>query len=263
MREKLKKFSQHLDNYIKTKKFKWYHSLTIVTAFAVTGCVCFLAGFFMNRDDNMLYQNHINAISESISASTETQPPVTTVPPEVTTTPVVTTTKISVSSSLLNTRLQMTTKIPYTEYQYTNSCSYSNRSSVNDFDIPLTKKSFRITYDGVITAGIDSSLISLTVDNESRIISVILPEAEIISHEVKKDSFIISNVSDNYFNPILESDYMDICMSQNNAMETEALQNGLMETVYQEASDIIEECISADDTVAKYYTINFIVAKNF
>ncbi len=262
MKERFKKISAKMDAYIKTKQFKWFRSLILVLGFIVTNCIAFLSGFFLNRNDNLIYKSNINAIVESQAYGETTQETcVTTVPqtvPPVTTTP---TTKIEVKSFFLESKI---TGIPLsdTEYTYSNTCNFENRSKVNDVHIPLTKKSFKISYDGLITAGIDSSLISVSSDNDSKIITVIIPEATINSHEIDTDSFIISDKNDNMFNPINNDDYISICTSQNEAMEQKALDEGLFDDVYSKSEETISTILNQDKTVADYYSIRFIISKS-
>ena len=68
MKNFFRKFSDSLDAYIETKQFRWFRRLIIALGFTVTGCVCFLAGFFLNRSDNMIYQSNINAMTRTIEA---------------------------------------------------------------------------------------------------------------------------------------------------------------------------------------------------
>lgn len=262
MKERFKKISEKMDAYIKTKQFKWFRTLILVLGFIVTNCIAFLSGFFLNRNDNLIYKSNINAIVDGHGYGQTTQETcVTTVPQTV---PVVTTpatTRIEVKSFFLESKIKGIS-VPDTQYTYSNTCNFENRSTVNEIRIPLTKKSFKISYDGVITAGIDSSLISVSSDNDSKIISVILPEAAIISHDIDTDSFIISDKNDNMFNPINDDDYMSICTSQNDAMEQKALDDGLFDDVYSSAENTISTILNEDKTVADYYSIRFIISKS-
>ena len=267
MIKKIKEFSSRLNTYIKTKQFKWFKSLIVMLAFIATNCICFLAGFFLNRDDNMIYKNSIsqpvNAVADagSQSAANTTAPCVTTVP-ETSVVTTVTTTKINVNGVLLDTKLSENLVITDTEYPYTNTCDFKNRDSIKGLDIPLTKKSFKISYDGLITAGIDASQISVSVDNDARTISVILPEASIKSHETFSDSIQISEKRDNWFNPITPEDYTQIYESQNELMEEKAIVYGLFDDVYSDVETEIETYLMNDEIISEYYSINFIISKS-
>ncbi len=267
MIKKIKEFSSRLNTYIKTKQFRFFKTLIIILAFITTNCICFLAGFFLNRDDNMIYKNSIsrpiNAVADagSLSTANTTAPSVTTAP-ETTEATTAATTKINVNGVLLDTKLSENLIIADTEYPYTNTCDFKNRDSINGLDIPLTKKSFRISYDGLITAGIDTTQISISVDNDARTISVILPEASIKSHETFLDSIQISEKKDNWFNPITPEDYTQICESQNELMEEKAILYGIFDDVYSDVETEIETFLMSDEIISEYYSINFIISKS-
>ncbi len=262
MKERLKKISAKMDEYIKTKQFKLLRTLIFVLSFIVTNCISFLSGFFLNRDDNMIYKSNINAIvanQENTQTSPETY--VTTLPE---TTPAVTTaqtTKVNVNGVVLTSKLSQIS-ISDVEYTYSNMCTFEKRNKVYEINIPLTKKSFKITYDGTISAGLDSSKIMVSADNDARIISVILPEAHIISHDVDEDSFIITDKNDNMFNPIQSEDYTEICTSQNEVMEQQAIDDGLFDDVYNKVEESISELFNQDQTIADHYNIKFVVQKS-
>ncbi|MBP1592800.1 MAG: DUF4230 domain-containing protein, partial [Oscillospiraceae bacterium] len=232
MKNFFRKFSDSLDAYIETKQFRWFRRLIIALGFTVTGCVCFLAGFFLNRSDNMIYQSNINAMTRTIEAdpaeaadeqSGESAAPAVTEETAATTT--VTTTqapKETLSRELLDSYIYEDLKFqPYT-YRYSNTAAFHNRTTIEDFGVPLTKKSFTISYEGIITAGFDSEDIIVDNDDDNYIIRITFPEAYIISHEIDEDSFELENVQDNFFNPITDYDLTSTCEGQNSRMEEQA-----------------------------------------
>jgi len=266
MKERFKKISQKLDTYIKTKQFRWLKGLVLVLGFVLTNCVSFLGGYFLNRDDNMIYKKNINALVESQTAQKQTEPAAVTTVPETSAPPPVTTTVTTippVNGSVLASKIQYL-YFPDTEYPYSNVCEFENRNTVYDIQVPLTKKSFKISYDGMITAAVDTSSISVSADDSAKIITVIIPQAEIISHEIDPESFSISDKKDNLFNPILSEDYMTICQSQNQSMEDRAVKNGLYERVYENTEKIISDFISQDPAAsANNYTVKYIIEKSY
>ena len=168
MKEFFKSFSEAMDSYIKTENFKWFRKLILALGFTVTGCVCFLAGFFMNRHDNMIYQSNINALNRMYTAENQPEgqnlsevPAVTEAPEESEMAPVTTVTttekpKETLSRELLDSYIYEDLEFtPYT-YRYSNTAAFHNRATFDEFGIPLTKKAFTLSYEGLITAAFDA-----------------------------------------------------------------------------------------------------------
>ncbi len=267
MKEGLRNFSETMDEFIKTKKFRWFRTLIIVLGYVVTGCVCFLAGFFLNRSDNMIYRSNIQVMErndgtepEQLFSSAVNDVPEQTEETEQTTAVTVTEPpKVTLSRELLDSYIYEDLEfLPY-EHTYTNTAYFKNRTMVSDFSIPLTKKSFTITYSGTITAGFDSEKIKVENDDDRYTITVTLPQAYIISHEIDSSSYVVENVQDNIFNPIYESDYTSTCTNENYRMEQKAQAEGLFRSVYSQAMEQITEYLNRDGIIGDKYTIDFVL----
>lgn len=263
MKEKFRELSEKLDSYIKTKRFRWYRGLILTLGFAVTGCVCFLAGFFLNRSDNMIYKSNISATAEKqtgiVTSAAETSGPETT--ETIKETEPVTSTeapKMTIDEDMLHSYIYDDITLSDAVYDYTDTTKFENRNSLKDVPLPLTKKSFTIQYNGTVTAGIDSSLIEVVTDNDNYVITVILPEASITSHDIHADSFSITNIKDNLINPITDDDYMNACLSRQDIMEQNAIKSGLIDETYKSAKETIFEYLNLDGIISSLYTIEFV-----
>ena len=74
--------------------------------------------------------------------------------------------------------------------------------SSNDFygvKIPFTTKSFILTYDGTVKAGVDLDGAEVSVSGTT--VTITLPEAEILSHEIDEDSMEVFDEKTSIFNP--------------------------------------------------------------
>lgn len=266
-----KKLSDSMNSYIHTKRFIWLRNLTIALSYVVIGCVCFLAGFFLNRDDNLIYKNNINAmvnngLIETTVPDTTGVPSVTTVPAQTTTEQ--TTTKISVNSVLISSNLLNDVILDNVKHTYSNVCDVEKKSD----QLFVGKKTYKVSYDGVITAGIDPEEIQLSVDNDSRVIMVILPKAGIISHEIDEESCKITNKNDGFFGgpgpghgPEAKEpenvDYSKAVEDQKILMEEKAISRGLYDDVYSHTEQVITDYLNRDPVVEKYYMIQYIIAQ--
>lgn len=264
MKEKFRKISDAMDSYIKTNKFRMFRTLILVLGFTVTGCVCFLAGFFLNRDDNMIYKSNINAIERASSETVTDAPEVTEAPEETeeavqTTVTVTEPPKVTLSRELLDSYIYEDLEFAPFEYRYTNYADFKNRTTVSDFSLPLTKKSFTISYDGIISAGFSPDKIRIETDDDLYTIRITLPSAHILSHEILPDTFRLENVQDNFFNPITSDDYMNICESQKFRMEQKAEADGIYKKMYSAAENEITEYLKRDSIIGTRYKIEFIL----
>ena len=129
------------------------------------------------------------------------------------------------------------------EYNYTNVGSFENNLKIKDWDVPLTTKRFIIQYDGLIKAGIDMSRVSVTAS--AGIITVTLPDAEILSHEIDENSLMVLDETKNIFNRITIDDYNTFAAEQKTICEQMALEKGLLETARDNAETALAELISA------------------
>ncbi len=127
------------------------------------------------------------------------------------------------------------------EYYYTNVGKFENSLQFRDWTIPLTGKSFMVSYDGCIKAGIDMS--KVTVDVTDNTINISMPKAQILSHEIYEDSFQVFDETNNLFNPIKVEDYNSFSADQKAVNEQNAFAKGLLEQAQESAQDSIRNLI--------------------
>ncbi|MBR5065648.1 MAG: DUF4230 domain-containing protein, partial [Oscillospiraceae bacterium] len=72
------------------------------------------------------------------------------------------------------------------EYTYTNTVKYDSYLDFYGYRIPFTTNSFVISYDGSVKAGVDLSKAKISLEGE--LITISLPDARIVSHEIDFDS---------------------------------------------------------------------------
>ena len=63
----------------------------------------------------------------------------------------------NITSHVLEQKLQEIGELATVEYHYTNMGKFENQLDFYGWAVPLTKKSFIVSYDGVIKAGVDIS----------------------------------------------------------------------------------------------------------
>lgn len=82
-----------------------------------------------------------------------------------------------ITSTALTQQLQEVNELVSMEYHYTKVGKFENSLQINGWNIPLTTKSFLLTYSGKLSAGIDLSKANVSV--KDKVITVQIPEVEI------------------------------------------------------------------------------------
>ncbi len=147
-----------------------------------------------------------------------------------------------ITSDLLGEQLRTVQELVSVEYHYTNMGKFENQVDFYGWKVPFTTKSFLVSYDGEIKAGVDLSGAVVEVDGET--VKVTLPAAEILSHEIPEDSIEVFDESHNIFNPIKIKDYTGFTQSEKLAVEQRAEENGLLSAADEKARAAVESLLT-------------------
>ena len=147
-----------------------------------------------------------------------------------------------ITSDLLSQQLADIEELATVEYCYTNMGRFENKLDFYGWKVPFTTKRFIVSYDGVIKAGIDLSDVKIDVSGDA--VTVTLPQAEILSHEIPEDSIQVFDETRNIFNPISISDYTGFTADQRDEMETRAIEGGLLDRASSRAAETVERLLS-------------------
>ena len=105
------------------------------------------------------------------------------------------------------------------------------------WNVPFTKHTIDIQYDGVLKVGYEMKDIDVSVDTDEKVINVVLPEVQVLDNYVDTYSTVDDN---NVFNPI-ESDeaqnYLD------SVVEPKELKEAEEAGIYQKAEENAKELI--------------------
>lgn len=146
-----------------------------------------------------------------------------------------------ITSDLLTERLRSVQELVTVSYYYTNMGRFENQMDFYGWKVPFTTKSFIVSYDGVIKAGVDLNRLQVDVSGDT--VAVTLPESRITSHEIPEDSLEVFDESDNLFNHITIEDYTSFTRDQKTAMEQRAMDGGLLDRADQEARVVVESLL--------------------
>lgn len=155
-----------------------------------------------------------------------------------------------ITADTLFQQMQTVSKLATLEYNYTNMGKFEDSADLNGWNIPLTRKSFILTYDGKITAGIEMQ--DIEVDIQGRRIEITLPQAQLLSHEVDESSIELYDETRNIFNPISISDYAAFSAEQKKVMEEKTVANGLLASAQKRAKSVITQLIGGIVDLEEY-----------
>ena len=142
-------------------------------------------------------------------------------------------------------------------YDYSKVGKFSNKLSFNGWKIPLTQKTFIITYDGSIKAGIDLKQAKISIDNEQ--LNITLPAAKILSHEIDENSIEVYDESSNIFNQISINDYKSFATKEKKKNEKEAISNGILEKSKTKAEQTLTTYLQAIPEIKDHYKLNITI----
>ena len=146
-----------------------------------------------------------------------------------------------ITGDLLASQLRSVQELVTVSYFYTNMGRFENQVDFYGWKVPFTTKSFIVSYDGVIKAGVDLEKLQVSIGDGE--VTVTLPESRIISHEIPEDSLEVFDESDNLFNHITIEDYTAFTQDQKSAMEQRAVDGGLLDRANQEARTAVDSLL--------------------
>lgn len=149
-----------------------------------------------------------------------------------------------ITGDLLGEHLRSAQELVTVAYYYTSMGRFENQVDFYGWKVPFTAKSFIVSYDGVIKAGVDLSQVQVEVDEIRQAVTVRLPASRILSHEIPEDSIEVFDESDNLFNRITIEDYTGFTLDQKKAMEQRAEDNGLLTSADEKARAAVESLLT-------------------
>ena len=158
----------------------------------------------------------------------------------------------AITGELISQQLRAVEELVSLEYNYTNVGRFEEQVDFYGWKVPFTLKSFIVSYDGVIKAGVDLTRIEVEIDDLAKTVTVRLPESQILSHEIPEDSIEVFDESDNPLNRITIEDYTGFTLDQKKAMEQRAADNGLLTGADEKARAAVESLLAMMPGMEKY-----------
>ena len=142
-----------------------------------------------------------------------------------------------IDTVILQNQLSEIRELATVTYAYTNMAQFESSNDFYGVKIPFTTKSFILTYDGTVKAGVDLDGAEVSVSGTT--VTITLPEAEILAHEIDADSVEIFDEKTSIFNPFTIEDFTAFQAAQREVMEEKALQRGLLAQAREKAGNSV------------------------
>ena len=159
-----------------------------------------------------------------------------------------------ITSELLREQLEYVRDLVTVEYHYTDADKQElpGKKLFNLIPLPFTKKAFIISYDGVIKYGVDISQVGLSVNGISKIVTVEIPRAKIISHEIPEEGFRVLYDSNGLFNKIRIDDVTAFRVTQKDKMEHRAAELEMPQQAQEQSGEAISALLRAVPGMEEY-----------
>ena len=141
------------------------------------------------------------------------------------------------------------------EYNYKNVIIESDSRRIGDWDIPFTQKSYIITVEGTMKIGIDVSEIIVAANEETETVSITIPKAKILSHELHEDSLEVLEEKSGLFNRVKIADWAELATTQKKEMEDKVSGTDAFTRAQDDTARILETLVGG--AVPEDYTVTF------
>lgn len=142
-------------------------------------------------------------------------------------------------TEVLEERLEEVAELNTADYICTYVQEFKDQKKINDWKIPFTSKSFTISYEGTVKAGIKDLTKAQINSKDDKTVVVSLPKVEITGKEIDKDSLKIYDESHNVLNQISVEDVNEAQKNLEDEMVKRAEDYGLLDNAQKNAEKIL------------------------
>lgn len=162
-----------------------------------------------------------------------------------------------INLSVINANIQDIGELATIEYMYTDAGKFTDTVQWLGLEVPFTKKSFIVKWDGIIKAGVNVKEITIELNEKTKEIIVYMPRAEILSHEIDTESFETLDEKAGLFNPIEIDNVREFDLKSKENMEKRAIENGILDKATENAKNIVFKLVNIKPVQEQEYTIKF------
>ncbi len=137
------------------------------------------------------------------------------------------------------------------EYYFSQVERYSKQKDIITGLITASSE-FMYSYEGSVMAGIDFEKIKISKDDDTKTITVDLPESEIQTVSIDKDTFKKYSEKESIWNPLKLEDYNLSLAEFENAAKQKALDSGILERSDEQAQNLVMNFIRNFPSTSNY-----------
>ena len=145
-------------------------------------------------------------------------------------------------------------------YTYTNWDTFEKDHYIGSFKVPLTTDKTLFLYSGTVLLGINVSDIKPAIDNETKTITLALPEVRQIAHEIDEDSFQIFDIKDSVFTSTSMEEFEEVRKAmiedQEKKLGVKLKDEGFYDEVYTNTKVAVREILEIAG-LTEGYTLKF------
>lgn len=145
---------------------------------------------------------------------------------------------------IIKEKLKATAELNTGSYLCTVVLTKEDSKTFKKWKIPFTEKSFTISYDGTVKAGI-RDLTKAKISQDGDAIIVKLPEVEITGSDLDNESFKKLDESNNIFNPISIEDLNDAQQELKDEMVNRAIERGVLDLAKSNAELLLSSLLAS------------------
>lgn len=159
-----------------------------------------------------------------------------------------------ITSDALREQLEYVKDLVAVEYHYTDAEKQElhGKKLFNFLPLPWTKRVFIISYDGVIKYGVDVSQVGISVNGIAKVVTIEIPRAKVISHEIPEEGFRVLYESSGPFNRIKIDDVTLFRITQKDKMETKAREQDMPRKAQEQSGEAITALLRAVPGMEEY-----------
>ena len=160
-----------------------------------------------------------------------------------------------VNSTTLREVIAPASKLIAYEYFYTDADKYEKSQPLfnTSIKLPFTTNQTVFTYSGTISAGIELGKVVFDVDNDAKTIRVLLPEPEILAHQLDMESLQFYDIKKSVFTRVDLGDYAEMQSALMEKQETKLMQNDTFwKNMKENTRNLLNGLITASGKIDEY-----------